>query len=271
MQAIPKIIWFLWLQGLEAAPAVVRKCHDSWIRHNPDWQFIFLDEGNIRKHADINIKSVTSQAFSDILRINLLAKHGGVWADATCFCNKPLDEWLTGYMKTGFFAFNKPAPDRMISSWFIASVKNNYITTVWQGAVNNYWQNHPHLVSFENSRWHFLRKRIQKRPTAIWFTYLFTSALKVYPYFWFHYLFAYCYNRDGRFRQLWNDTSKFSADVPHKLQLTGLLNQLTDDVKDEIDKKISPVYKLTWKFNDADFVSGCTLDYLLNPSSKRTK
>ena len=33
-------------------------------------------------------------AQSDVVRLNVLANHGGVWADATVACMQPLDLWL---------------------------------------------------------------------------------------------------------------------------------------------------------------------------------
>jgi hypothetical protein len=261
---LPKIIWFLWLQGMADAPLVVRKCHDSWLKHNPDWQFNFLDADNIADHIDLKQDDITNQSFSDILRINLLAKYGGVWVDATCFCTKPLDEWLPEYMKTGFFAFSRPGPDRMISSWFIASNKYNYITITYKAKVNAYWSENRGLTSFESSRWCFLNKRLQKRSNQVWFSTLIYGLLKVYPYFWFHYLFENIYLSDKQFKEMWDDTPKFSADKPHKLQISGLFESLSKEIKDEIDNKISPVYKLTWKYESSAYKEDSVLAYLLN-------
>ena len=267
---LPKIIWFLWLQGLDEAPLVVKKCHASWLKHNPDWHLILLDENNIGEYADLSLytpkDNISKQAFSDILRINLLAKYGGIWVDATCFCVKPLDEWLPAYMATGFFAFEKPGPDRMISSWFIASAKYNYITTTYKNKVNAYWDTVPGLAFIESSVWKFLNRKLQQRGPQIWFSYFVHTMLKVYPYFWFHYLFEHIYLKNKQFKQLWDDTPKLSADDPHRLQTIGLFNPLNNETKTEIDQKKSPVYKLTWKFEPTDYKDGTVLDYLLKVS-----
>jgi hypothetical protein len=261
---LPKIIWFLWLQGLTKAPLVVHKCHDSWLKHNPGWQLIFLDTNNLSDHIDLKQGDITDQSFSDILRINLLAKYGGVWVDATCYCTKPLDEWLPEYMGTGFFAFNRPGPDRMISSWFIASNKYNYMTTAYKNKVNAYWDENPRISFFESSRWYFLNKRLQRKGTQIWFNSMVTKLLRVYPYFWFHYLFEYIYIRDNQFREMWGSTPKISADIPHRLQTIGLFNPLNKEIKAEIDHKISPVYKLTWKYKASAYKEDTVMDYLFN-------
>lgn len=269
---LPKIIWFLWLQGLGKAPLVVKECYESWLKHNPDWQLILLDENNISNHIDLpdysRKNNITKQAYSDILRINLLAKYGGVWADATCFCVKPLDEWLPEYITTGFFAFERPGPDRMISSWFIASAKYNYITSTYKNKVNAYWDAVPVLTFIESSGWRFLKRKLQRKGPQIWFSYFVYTMLKVYPYFWFHYLFEHIYLKDDQFKQLWDDTPKLSADGPHQLQTIGLFKLLDEAAKAEIGQRRSPVYKLTWKYELSDYKDGNVLDYLLKASRR---
>ncbi|MDB5137632.1 MAG: Capsular polysaccharide synthesis protein [Mucilaginibacter sp.] len=260
---IPKTIWFLWLQGLDKAPVVVQKCYASWLKHNPGWNVIFLDEKNLTDYISLKPRQTTRQALSDILRINLLAKHGGLWVDATCFCTKPLDDWLYNNMVSGFFAFNRPGPDRMLSSWFMAGSKDNYITHIYQTAVDAYWDANPNIAFFEISRWYFLNRYLRRMKVQTWFGSFATKILKVYPYFWFHYLFESIYLNDKRIRDMWDTTPKISADIPHKLQFAGLFNPLTDEIKTEIDNKIAPVYKLTWKYNEANYKKGTIIDYLL--------
>ena len=214
--SIPKKIWLYWGQGWENVPPVVKKCADSWVHYNPDWEINFLTEETLKKYIDIgNIKISTFAALSDIIRINLLKKYGGIWCDATVWCNKPLNEWITHY--TDFFAFSKPAPDRLIASWFLASSPNNYIITNWHEKVTMYW-------------------RYRTVP---------------HNYFWFHYLFNELFQNDKQFREKWESTTPIecpinSSDGPHHFapyttkQLTGV----TDKFKKMIDNKISPVFKL---------------------------
>lgn len=146
----------------------------------------------------------------------------------------------------------------------MASSKNNEITIAYQKAVNDYWDKKPGLTFIENSKWHFLRKYLQRRNAQIWFKWLVTKVLKVYPYFWFHYLFESIYLQNRKVHELWDQTPKISADIPHKLQFAGLFNPLNDQIRDEIDQKISPVYKLTWKFATSDYKEGTIMYYLLN-------
>jgi mannosyltransferase OCH1-like enzyme len=87
---IPKVVWFLWLQGLDNAPYVVRKCYESWVARNPSWRIISLDAATAQEFASVdyssaNLSKLSYQHRADLLRLDLLAHHGGVWVDATCF------------------------------------------------------------------------------------------------------------------------------------------------------------------------------------------
>lgn len=141
-----KTIWMAWLQGAEAAPPVVRACIDSWITRNPGWEVRVVDAHSVTAQTgifdaiDLDRQEVTPASFSDILRMGLLREHGGVWADATTFCNRPLDDWLPDAAASGFFAFADPAKNRPMSSWFIASEADHPFLVRLHGAVLRYWQ-----------------------------------------------------------------------------------------------------------------------------------
>ena len=71
-------------------------------------------------------------------------------------------------------------------------------------------------------------------------------------YFWFHYLFNDLYNNDILFKEIWDSIPKLSANGigPHYLQEKGLFNTITNQTKMDIDNKITPLYKLTYKCNN---------------------
>jgi len=261
---LPKKIWFLWLQGIENAPLLVRKCYASWVKRNPGWEVVVLDENNIGRYLPQQFSGITKQALSDVLRINLLAAHGGVWVDATCFCVQPLDEWLYDNMPYGFFAFDSPGPDRMISSWFIAAEKYNYICSTYRNKVNLYWAENPDIRFIDDAKWHKFKRRLEKMNRQIWFSKLTTKILKVYPYFWFHFLFEQIYLHDENFKAMWDATPKLSADIPHTLLFAGIYSPLNEELKAHIDAKASPVYKLSWKENIPEGLDGTVAGYLFD-------
>jgi Capsular polysaccharide synthesis protein len=267
---IPKVIWFMWLQGLDNAPMLVKKCYDSWVKYNSDWNIVLLDEENIDMYLDFHnlaIKhgNVAKQAFSDLVRINLLAQYGGVWVDATCFCCIPLDTWLNEYTESGFFAFYKPGKDRLLSSWFLACTKNCSLVSKWCDKSNEYWSNN----SFSGNRNHIIIMVLtiifgrNTDTTRFWFSFLVRKVLKAYPYFWFHYSFGRVIQKDVESRQIWEETKKYTAAIPHTVLYSGLLQPLSEEIKQHIDGKQSPLYKLSWKYNVDKYKEGCTLHYLL--------
>ena len=129
---IPKVIYIFWYQGFENAPEIVKRCVGSWKTCNKNWQINLLDKTNITKYVEfdfenkaINNKSIAHK--SDLLRLKLLMENGGVWVDATTYCIEPLDNWIYDFSDNGLFFFGKPFQDRLISNWFIAAQKDNYL------------------------------------------------------------------------------------------------------------------------------------------------
>ncbi len=278
---IPRVIWALWLQGRSEAPGVVEACLASWEKMNPGWEVVVLDEKTAGDYVDAdaivrsNTPYIERQAVSDILRINLLAERGGVWADATCLCMRPLDEWLGEYASSGFFAFERPGADRLISSWFLASASGCALTAAYREAVNAYWSKNtfsgrsPRTNQDAGRLRRALVRRLQKRTRKdsrlprLWFSFPVRKGLRTYPYYWFHYLFAEVVARNRAAREVWSRTPRLSADGPHRLLAHGLLNPPSDEVRAAVDERREPLYKLTWHLSPDEVPADSTLDYAL--------
>jgi hypothetical protein len=262
-----KTIYILWLQGFDNAPFVVKKCLESWVTLNPEWNVIKLDKHNLTKYIDvaeiikdINKKSVTNASLSDIIRIGLLNKYGGLWVDATTYCTIPLDNWIDDYINRGFFAFrfngiNKQKPDRPISSWFIYGEKDNYIVNAWYKATVTYCNKTSVLgygkpVSTKNK----------------WQQHIFDEH-----YFWFHYLFEKLSETDTMFNNVWNTVPVLYETGPHFVQRKGLLNDLDNEVKSHIDCKKAPLYKLSYRYDASLYGKNCNLYYLLEAELSEVK
>jgi len=269
---IPKTIWILWLQGIDQAPPLVLKCLQSWKEKNPGWEVRALDRSEVDTLIELdpilekNRDTITPQKTSNIIRLNLLAKYGGVWVDASCFCNRPLDDWLEAAAPDGFFAFQRPGKDRPLANWFLASSPENYLTCVFNDSHNRFFMEN----RFDNERkrqWIDRLNRILNRndfSTRAWFSFPILKVLKVHPYFCFHYLFARVIRLNPEARKIWDRVVKISADGPHYLQFEGLRAPLTPSARDHIDGRRVPVYKLNWRVTREQMSSGSTLDYLLN-------
>jgi hypothetical protein len=179
----------------------------------------------------------TLEAQSDRIRMELLRRHGGVWADATCYCLQPLEEWLPSKLApAGFFAFDRPAPDRMLSSWFLAASKGNYIVEQWRRLTREYWAD-------RNERDH---------------------------YFWFHRLFEQGYRSDTQFKAMWDATPKVPADgphyyVPYHLKLTRPATAMDQLL---IRNAAVPLLKLTHKLRPNEHQSNSVLHTLCDRAAQ---
>jgi hypothetical protein len=272
--SIPKTIWFLWFQGLDNAPHVVRKCHESWIDRNPGWRVVTLDEASLPSVASVdysagNIGKLPPQARADLVRLDLLAHHGGAWADATCFCVQPLDEWLLPNLGSGFFAFHRPQPSRIISNWFLAAEPGNLLVSRLFDYLLAYWGDTP----LRNDQRKLLVKvlgrllRTSARTRGGWFSPVIRDWLGVSPYFAFTYKLEKLVREDPECARIWRDTPKISAGPPHRLYRAGLLSPASAELRAEIDRREVPVYKTAWNLAGQDIRGDSVLDYLLTRPS----
>ncbi|MDJ0728882.1 MAG: capsular polysaccharide synthesis protein [Crocosphaera sp.] len=269
---ISKKIWFLWFQGLEQAPLVVKKCYQSWQKYNPNWELIFLDDNNLKDYVTLDIPkeklshlSKTKQ--SDLIRLELLSKYGGVWADATSLCRVPLDDWLEDYTQAGFFAFTyRTRSYGWILTWFLASEPSNAITVKINQTLTAFFRDNEfyHSGIVAEKRIKFLDKFLNRKykTTRFWASWFVRKIFKVYPYFIFHYIFANLINSN---RELLKQYKLMKAYPPtgEILGRYGLLRPLTPELKERIDSRVDPVYKLTYKYNQEKDSSSSILYYLL--------
>lgn len=181
-EMIPKTIWSVWFQGWERAPPLVRACRASWERLNSGWEHRFLTDESVlpdgRSVADLFPQIISPAARSDAVRLELLGQHGGVWVDATTYCLRPLDLWLPG---GAFFAFERPGPGRLLSTWCLATEPGGTIIEAWRDAM---------------------RQHVAGRTSFV-------------DYFWVHHLFGDLCRRDPRVKSAWDAAPKVSADGPH--------------------------------------------------------
>jgi hypothetical protein len=132
---IPKILWTYW-HSLEKMPEFVKKCIESWRIHNSDYiinvvtsktlsKYVGFEESYKIKHWKF-MDSV--QRMSDLVRLSVLSKYGGIWLDASCVCYESFD-WVNSYC-TDVVMYKIPEVG-VTESWFIACTRENeYIQKV---------------------------------------------------------------------------------------------------------------------------------------------
>jgi hypothetical protein len=285
---LPRTIWILWLQGFARAPSLVRRCLDSWRTYHPQWQIVELDDTNLRDWLDLDAivnphrQDVTRQVLSDVIRINLLAEYGGVWVDATTLCSRPLDHWVFDCVGNGFFAFQNPGPDRLISSWFLASTPNCHLTRVYRDTVNAYWRQNVFVNQGTAFGKAIVRRlgsilNVNTSRTRFWFSTLVRKGLRVYPYHWFHYLMAEILRGDPHNREIWASRTRLQAAdgwragtlrLQSSNRFATLSAPLSDTMKAAIDSREIYVWKLSYKKLPDLPPPGSALDYLLRRTTQ---
>ena len=269
---LPKRIWMLWFQGAEGMPWLVRRCYESWIECNPSWEIMLLSEANLNQYVDLdysNLSYLGKAALADLIRLELLAKYGGVWVDATCLCMRPLENWLPGYFQSGFFAFDRPGRDRPLASWFIAASPRNPLVVNWFSELRTYlasvkFRNREHPLAW--AALHIILGRYE-RTALLWFSRFVHRGIKIYPYFSLHYKFLEILKRDADCSAIWAATPRLSAGLADfGLRRIAPLRPISDQIIREINQECAPMYKLTWKGVPDHIPVNSLLGYLLDTS-----
>ena len=226
-------IWCCWLQGLDNAPDIVRKCVNSLNRLGKD--MIILTDENIGNYADIpdhiydkrKAGVITNTHFTDILRAELLSKRGGTWIDATVFCSDSDDisEIINRYPLFCYsFAMRDSISDSiMFDSWLLHCSQKSRIMDDTRELLYMYWQNEDRLLHY------FL------------FHLIFTISCRRHP------------DESGLI-------PIYSLEPCHILQKE--ISKPFDDFRYESILKMSGIHKLTYKYDPFD-IKGTMLEHLL--------
>ena len=211
---VPKDVYMLWDKGFENAPAWEQTCLWTWQHHNPDWTVHAMNMSVAMERADVfrwiseeKWKKIRMPAKSDILRVSILARYGGVWADASVACNAP----LTGGVIMERLAarggdvlqFRRDDPQARrsplsywIASWFIAAPGPGLAA----GAAAD-----------SDLRCSYTMWRLREEVRAFWAEQNPTN----YEYYWMHHMEARLIDEDERFAAAVSADTLPSADPSH--------------------------------------------------------
>ena len=99
--SIPKdyVIWTLWWQGEENMPQIIKECRQSLLNNANGHRVILVNKDNYKqyitlpKHIEEKFISgkISFAHFSDIIRLSLLAKYGGLWVDSAIYVLRPIE------------------------------------------------------------------------------------------------------------------------------------------------------------------------------------
>lgn len=149
-------VWICWFQGIDNAPELVKNCVASMKYHIKDRNFVFIDKDNFKNYCDIpeyiiekwQKGYITNTHFSDILRLALLTRHGGLWLDATTYMVGALPEYATDgdffVYRDGFFNCDVIN----MGSWLIYSKPNNILLNETLNLIYEYWKKYNYLKHY---------------------------------------------------------------------------------------------------------------------------
>nr|USW91377.1 putative glycosyl transferase [Streptococcus pneumoniae] len=232
-------VWICWFQGEERPPELIRTCIQSMRTHFLGREIIVLTEENISDYIDIpdyitdkyKKGSISRAHYSDILRVELLCRYGGLWVDVTVlntggdFSNLELPLFVYKSLDLS----RKDSQAIVASSWLISSYSNHPILLYARKLLWEYWRRKNSLCNY------FL------------FHIFFTIATELYPI-------------------EWSAVLTFNNHSPHMLNFE-LNNQFSEKRWEQL-KQISVFHKLN---HHIDYSIGVNNFYKFIVSSKVEK
>lgn len=153
-------VFVFWAQGFENAPEIVKSCVSSIKENFKNHDVVLIDSSNFKTFVNIpdyilkkvENKTISLTHFSDILRVCLLEKYGGVWIDATCYLTASISHEITKY---SFYSnkLNNDGSKLFVSkgrwsAFFLCSNKGNQIITNLKNLFFEYWKTHDTLIEY---------------------------------------------------------------------------------------------------------------------------
>lgn len=146
---MPKIIWWCWLQGLDNIPELPNVCLKSLKKQLPEYKIVLITLDNLKDYvelpdiiyAKLNAGWISGAHFSDIIRLALLAKYGGIWIDSTVYCTDAkivkIIENSDMFMYQNLMSSNSNII--RMSNWLMATKKGNPFFKEASQLLNDYY------------------------------------------------------------------------------------------------------------------------------------
>jgi len=232
---LPRIIWSFW-DG-PAICEVEKLALSSWRLMNPGWDVRVLNFASAMELLQTEFEPLMTKAFiekldswarkTDLIRLMLLQRFGGVWVDATLFCTRPLDSYVFQMVSKANFSAptwgeprqpcGSPAGPNTysagLSGHFLVAVPHSYIVERWLYAFSHLLYNGP---CGDPAEW---------------------------EYFFIQTTFESLIDTDPRFARRWEEALKLDSRDTHSVW--WLEAPMTPELKERIDHPRAPI----WKFN----------------------
>lgn len=147
----PEIIWQFWDNPAgKSTPLIVKSCLNSIDKFKGNFEQKILNNTTLENYSDLpnfifdkfTRKQMNYAHFSDLLRLNLLKNHGGIWLDATNFMTDFVPKYI---IDEDFFVFLTGNlthfPYSFMQNCFIRAKKGSFLCESWYEMCLEYWKN----------------------------------------------------------------------------------------------------------------------------------
>jgi hypothetical protein len=154
--SIPPYIWVCWWDGIADAPDIVKICFNSVQKNAVSYKVRLVTKNNFHDFCSIPKyilekfeKGIISKThFSDILRMALLAEHGGLWLDATILVTGTIHR-----KDISFFTIKREYGGESVSrqrwtGFCIGGNKNNILFEFATFFFFEYWKKYSSLIDY---------------------------------------------------------------------------------------------------------------------------
>ena len=159
-----RLVWTTWLQGEDKAPELMKVCWDSWRRHLPDYALRIITMENLSQWTvlpDWFVEKyrrgiIPPALFSDVMRLDLLVRHGGTWIDGTVLCTGfPTERLQKKWAEIEaselclFRYYQRGRKEPVgISTWFISARQGNAALATARDMMLAYWRDYNCTVDY---------------------------------------------------------------------------------------------------------------------------
>lgn len=152
-------IWVFWWQGMQDAPYIIKSCIMNIQKNAGNHPVHIVDCNNYREFAQIpehierKVQSgkMSLTHFSDYLRMNLLANHGGLWIDGSIFVKTEIDRAV---FEQPLWTMRNPGQDPTnISNWnwtigVLGGWKDHVLFHSVSEVLSRYWNEHDLVADY---------------------------------------------------------------------------------------------------------------------------
>jgi len=171
----PETIWQFWDNpAKQKTPEIVKASFRTVEKFKGNLEHKILDNSTIGDYSDLpgyvfdRLKKgqMRYAHFSDLLRLNLLKNHGGVWMDATLYMTGFLPEYIT---REDFFVFltdkQTRFPYSFMQNCFIRAKIGSFLCEAWYLMCVEYWKKESRRIDYFQHQLMF-KALVSKNSTA---------------------------------------------------------------------------------------------------------